>query len=874
MKRKLRRLITGIVLCAIALFFCPSLDAGELADTVRAGSDWAKFRQLLQKGADVNEGRGVQRTPLHEAAMWGKTDMAKVLIEKGADVNAPDGLGDTPLMTAAGSGQIEMVKLLIQKGADVNARNKDQETALHKAAEYSLRNSEAVALLLQKGADVKAGDKRQMTPLHRAAEKANTEIMGLLLQKGADVNTRDGSQATPLHYAASNQSKEAAAAAAFLIQKGADVNARDKDKRTPLFNAGSKDVAEMLIQKGADVNAAQEGGWTPLFRATAFSNRPEVIEVLIQKGAKINSTNQNRETPLHLAAYYGKIDAAALLIKYGADLNATDKDGQTPAMVAEKRKYPQLAAMLGKAAGSTSQDVNALAKAAKESEYAAELEKSGDLKNLFFRAVASGETEKVDFLIRKGADIKARDKDKRTPLQAAVENLRTKVAALLIEKGGDVNERPINWGAGRTLLHVLADKKDSGEMAALLIEKGADVNARDKFKATPLHDAALKGNTELAEVLIRKGADVNAREHLQQTPLHLAAFLGKAGVAALLIEKGADVNAPAGIDQVTPLHVAACQQNEGQKETVLLLVQKGADVNIRNKEQLTPAVAAERCKHPEIAAIIRNTGGSAGSAAKDLDFLLQKVAGGGGFKFEDDLRDIVRLARSVNPPPAVPQAARDEMTKGKAAFKLARRPEDFGGAVENFKKAASLAPWLPEPYFNLALAQEKFAFAEGRQQNFFEAKRSLGYYLIAAPDSKDAQAVRQKMAELDVVMKRWGDFTEKVDMGIGSYKSGPSGYSEAIRYWKWAIEICPEHPEIGRVYRNIAHVSIDRKDWDEALKYMQKVLEMSPSDPGENNSMGYLLQMRGDLPKACMYYKKACDLGNSTGCKNVTSQCP
>ncbi len=656
MNRIMNTFVTVIVLWAIC-FFCPPLEAGELANAALYG-DYAKVRQLLAQGADVNEGRGVQRTPLHQAVFSGFKDMVNILIGKGGDVNSRDGNGDTPLMTALLTGRPEMMRLLIQKGANVNARNKRQETALHQAVASFIKNTEDILLLLQ---------------------------------NGADVNARDGSQRTPLHILAEKNEIEA-------------------------FPA----------------------------------------------------------------------DAAFLLIKNGADVNARDKNGQTPAMVAEKKNNPTLVAMLGKT-GSALQDAYVSAKAARDSEDAAKRELAANIEARSF----------------------------------------------------------------------------------------PDVNARDKFRKTPLHLAAEKGNTELAAVLIRRGADVNARDNLQQTPLHVAALLGKAGVAALLIEKGADLNARAGFDQETPLHVAACQESIGQKETVMVLVQKGADVNARNKEQLTPALAAERCKHPEIAAIIRNTGGSAGSAGGDLDPLLQKIAKSGGqwyFKFEDDLRDIVRLARAVNPPPAVPQAARDEMTKGKAAFKLSRRPEDFGAAVENFKKAASLAPWLAEPYFNLALAQEKFAAADGRQQNLFEAKRSLEYYLIAAPDAKDAPAVKQKMAELDVTMKRFSDFIDKVDMGAGAYSRG--SYSEAIRYWKWALEIYPDHPEIVKVYRNIGNASIDRKDWDEALKYMQKALEISPSDAGGNNSMGYLLQMRGDRPKACMYYKKACDLGNAQGCKNVSGQCP
>ena len=80
------------------------------------------------------------------------------------------------------------------------------------------------------------------------------------------------------------------------------------------------------------------------------------------------------------------------------------------------------------------------------------------------------------------------------------------------------------------------------EVAALLIEKGANVNARGVNQKTPLHWAAFAGNTEVAALLIEKGADVNARDVNQKTPLDWAVSQGNTEVAALLVEKGADVN--------------------------------------------------------------------------------------------------------------------------------------------------------------------------------------------------------------------------------------------------------------------------------------------------------------------------------------------
>jgi tetratricopeptide (TPR) repeat protein len=364
-----------------------------------------------------------------------------------------------------------------------------------------------------------------------------------------------------------------------------------------------------------------------------------------------------------------------------------------------------------------------------------------------------------------------------------------------------------------------------------LAEKGADINAKYSEGATALIWAAYYGNTDVVRVLIEKGADVNAGNSKKQTALHLAADKGHTSIARFLVEKGADVNA---------------------KDTF-------GD---------TPAMIADKQNHPQTAAVIRSQGG--GSARQDFDALIKSGS--------RDLETIVRMARSLKPPPMVPQAARDEMIKGMAAFKFAKRPEDFAAAEEHFDRASRLAPWLPEPHFNLALAQEKGAYARGQQRKFHDAQQSLEKYLIAVTDPKDIQAGKQKMAELDIQIKRYDNYADEVNAGVAAYKKGPAGYTEAIKHWRKAVEIYPEHPEADRVYFNIGAVYMYQGDLDGAYKNMQKAFDLMP-DPSESdrpsryNNMGAVLERRGDRTKACIYYRKGCNNSDKVSCGNL-SNCP
>ena len=131
------------------------------------------------------------------------------------------------------------------------------------------------------------------------------------------------------------------------------------------------------------------------------------------------------------------------------------------------------------------------------------------------------------------------------------------------------------------------------------------MDARDKSGATPLHQAALKGNLALASLLLQHGADVNARDGGGATPLHNAALSGRSELAALLLDKGADREARDAESGATPLSLAAAW---GRTALVELLVERGADVNAGNRAGVTPMAAAAKNGFPEAAAILKQHG--------------------------------------------------------------------------------------------------------------------------------------------------------------------------------------------------------------------------------------------------------------------------
>ena len=99
----------------------------------------SKGRILLEAGYPAKQDRGW--TPLHEAALTGRSRNAALLISAGApvDVREPTNQG-TPLHVAGFNGHLEVVKVLVGAGAKVDARDRDGWTAAANARDQGFPN--------------------------------------------------------------------------------------------------------------------------------------------------------------------------------------------------------------------------------------------------------------------------------------------------------------------------------------------------------------------------------------------------------------------------------------------------------------------------------------------------------------------------------------------------------------------------------------------------------------------------------------------------------------------------------------------------------------------------------------------------------------
>jgi uncharacterized protein len=431
------------------------------------------IQALIKAGADVHAGTPNGTTPLMAAAASGEIDAVRALVEAGADVNAKDGVRwQTPLMYAAASNRAAVIELLASKGAHIKATSKVSDLAnlSREGAGFGGNPQVPGAGPGGPGGAAAAGGRRApmagvdrnynlnelivahggLTPLLYAARQGYRESSLALLAAGADVNQPSaGDKTTPLLMAIINGHFDLAK---LFIDKGADVNTVSQQGVSPLYavlnvawapkalypqpqahkqqQLGYLDLMKVLIDRGADVNArtrmkvwysgysfdlsgVDEIGASVFWRA-AYASDIAAMKLLVAAGAdpgvptikppgraRFGDQTEAREsvdqsglppvpiggpsvTPLHAAAGVG----------YGEGFGANShRYAPTGMLAAVKYLVEELGA-----------DVNAA---------------DHDGNTALHHAAARGDNEMILYLVSKGANVKAVDREGRTTVDMA-----------------------------------------------------------------------------------------------------------------------------------------------------------------------------------------------------------------------------------------------------------------------------------------------------------------------------------------------------------------------------------------------------------------------------------------------------------------------
>jgi len=654
----------------------PDIQTVEAFFNAIAMKDTNTAARLLEANTNlIRSASNMSKRPLLEAAAAGNVPLARRMLELGADVNAAgDILGSvgsqrSALHFAISRNHAEMCRLLLESGANPNAMAFGYETPLHLAFR---ENREPIAtLLLDHGADPfreKGFVNDHTTPF----EMAITHSSGQLVPRILSVARKPGASAAIKEpfarlllargsslLAAAAQRGQLEAVETLLeagVKPGDNVDDAPPLLQTvaPAFAAASKAkdfseqrwsrIRELLEKSGAKLDVFSTTGWGDLaaVRRFVFANprviqarddegatplhwaiktdRPPMTSFWLESGASPAATNLAGQTPLHLAVTSGLVEQVKLLLAANTPTAARDTNNLTPLDIATKTQHAEIIRLLlGKET----------AGARPERGVVQAIHKAAEADNLAALAALADEKGKLELRNELGF----------TPLAVAVRGGNLGAAALLVDKGADVNARdpegntllqqiltahtfvrspvPESWLAraaedsAKAKFLPYLKKRDDGDvpepivqLSAFLLAAGADVAATNNAGRTIVQMVANEeimeramffddGREEFMKLLNLAGGKLSAADDNGDTPLHLAGRSTDADQVKALIAGGADINATNRRGR-TPLHsfvehIGGWDMNEeGDNQPFQCLLKHKPNVNAQDNDGLTP----------------------------------------------------------------------------------------------------------------------------------------------------------------------------------------------------------------------------------------------------------------------------------------------
>ena len=467
----------------------------------------AVMAPLLKSGADANSATSNGTTALMLAAASGNAEAVQRLIDGGAQVNAKEPVrGLTPAMFAAASNRAAVLTVLARNGADLKATSKVTDLSALSKDPAALREitfgnpappGEPPAggrngpVPQAGGPGGRGGRGNQiagvdrnyqlnelvaaqggLTPLLLATREGHTEAVQALLDAGAGINQASaGDRTSPLLIATINGHFDLAK---LLLDKGAEPNAASENNATALYAALNCEWAPKALYP------------QPRAQMNLTTTYLELMKALLDKGADPNvrlnkkvwysgysfdlsGVDETGATPFWRAAYASDVDAMKMLVAYGADPNirtkriagraragdidreVVDVSGLPPVAVGGPAVTPlQAAAGVGYGEGFAANShrfapggMLASVKYLVEELHADVNAFDHEGNTALHHAAARGDVEMIQYLVSKGADVKAVTREGRTTADMAngpVQRIQPYPETLaLLEKLGSKN---------------------------------------------------------------------------------------------------------------------------------------------------------------------------------------------------------------------------------------------------------------------------------------------------------------------------------------------------------------------------------------------------------------------------------------------------
>lgn len=150
--------------------------------------------------------------------------------------------------------------------------------------------------------------------------------------------------------------------------------------------------------------------------------------------------------------------------------------------------------------------------------------------------IALGNNRTVLQWLESNSDLSAKDEYGAGPLHIALASNNLEIIKPLIEQGFDLD---LQDGAGKTILHYLAEDPDLYGFAQTLPLDNRSMQIEDTYGNTPLWSAVFnaRGRYDLVKHYLQAGGDINKKNKHQKSPLDFAQQINDEPLIAILLGK-------------------------------------------------------------------------------------------------------------------------------------------------------------------------------------------------------------------------------------------------------------------------------------------------------------------------------------------------
>ena len=525
---------------------------------------------LIDRGSRVNEGGGLNRTPLMLADDWSNKAISMCLLRAGASCEGLlEGQVNGLFHHACIEGDLLAARTLLKNGCSVRRLNRKgilylvhnllkqevEELLRHACREGSMF---VVRTLVENGCSVSILSTEEQEQLfHLACCESDVFVAHTLLKIGCSVSILSTVEQDQLLHLSCLESD--VFVTRTLLKNGCSVSILCTEEQEQLLHHACYEsdtfVALILLKNGCSVSILSTEEQEELLLLACCESDVFVARTVLKNGCRVSIlSTEEQEQLLHLASHEGDVFVARTVLKNGCRVSILSTE--------EQEELLHHASCDG--------DVFVV-RTLLENGCSVNILSTEEQEELLHHACHEGDVFVARALIKSGCWVSIVSREEQEELlHHACHEGDVFVARILLKNGCSVSILSTKEREG-FLYH--ACREGDVFLVEALLASGCNMNRVYVTGYTPLMVATEEGHEEVLKKLILAGANIGMQDARGDTALHLAASGNNIQCGILLAEGGASVRTKNKFFQ-TPLDLAEAEFKEAIKQTLSFITRK------------------------------------------------------------------------------------------------------------------------------------------------------------------------------------------------------------------------------------------------------------------------------------------------------------